>query len=55
MCFLCFKINHIAYQCPNKRVMILYNHGDIVSKIYSNDEKMPPLEDTGDRDVEYLF
>ncbi|KAK0598736.1 hypothetical protein LWI29_037429 [Acer saccharum] len=42
---------HIASQCPNKRVMILKDDGDIESKGESDEESMPPLEDASD--IEY--
>ncbi|KAH9744190.1 Endonuclease [Citrus sinensis] len=44
---------HIASQCPNKRVMILRDDGDVETKSESDDDPMPPLEDANDG-VEYL-
>ncbi|KAH9680244.1 hypothetical protein KPL71_026482 [Citrus sinensis] len=43
---------HIASQCPNKRVMILRDDGDVETESESDDEPMPPLEDANDG-VEY--
>ncbi|KAH9687341.1 hypothetical protein KPL70_014729 [Citrus sinensis] len=43
---------HIASQCPNKKVMILRDDGDVETKSESNDNPMPPLEDANDG-VEY--
>ncbi|XP_052185202.1 uncharacterized protein LOC127796838 [Diospyros lotus] len=48
-CFKCLGIGYIASQCPNKRVMILKDDGDIetedeIDNKYDN-ESMPPLED----------
>ena len=41
----------IASQCPNKRVMILKDDGEIEIEHESNDDSIPPLEDASD--VEY--
>ncbi|KAH9669187.1 hypothetical protein KPL70_021684 [Citrus sinensis] len=43
---------HIASQCPNKRVMILRDNGDVEIESESDDDPMPPLEDANDG-VEY--
>ncbi|KAH9668396.1 hypothetical protein KPL70_021399 [Citrus sinensis] len=43
---------HIASQCPNKRVMILRDDGDVETESESDDDPMPPLEDANDG-VEY--
>jgi hypothetical protein len=34
--------------------MILYDHKEIESEIETNDEKIPPLEDVSDNDIEFL-
>lgn len=40
-CFQCLETSHIASQCPNKRVMILKNDGEIETKGEFDDESMP--------------
>ncbi|XP_024948462.2 uncharacterized protein LOC112495863 [Citrus sinensis] len=52
-CFKCLGTSHIASQCPNKRVMILRDDGDVETESESDDDPMPPLEDANDG-VEYL-
>ena len=47
-CFKCLGAGHIASLCPNKRVMVLRDDGDIESEDESDDESMPPLEDASD-------
>ncbi|KAH9792720.1 hypothetical protein KPL71_004248 [Citrus sinensis] len=47
-----FLHGHIASQCPNKRVMILRDDGDVETESESDDDPMPPLEDANDG-VEY--
>ncbi|KAK9177819.1 hypothetical protein WN943_027008 [Citrus x changshan-huyou] len=51
-CFKCLGTGHIASQCPNKRVMILRDDGDVETESKSDDDPMPPLEDANDG-VEY--
>ncbi|KAH9698004.1 hypothetical protein KPL71_023835 [Citrus sinensis] len=51
-CFKCLGTSHIASQCPNKRVMILRDDGDVETESESDDDPMPPLEDANDG-VEY--
>ena len=44
----CFKgqgKGHIARQCPNKRVMVLRDNGEIESNDKVDTKSMPPLED----------
>ena len=52
-CFKCLGTGHIASQCPNKRTMIACASGEVETESESDDDKMPPLEDTCDDDVEY--
>ncbi|KAH9769547.1 hypothetical protein KPL71_012041 [Citrus sinensis] len=51
-CFKYLGTCHIASQCPNKRVMILRDDGDVETESKSDDDPMPPLEDANDG-VEY--
>ncbi|KAH9769149.1 Endonuclease [Citrus sinensis] len=51
-CFKCLRTSHIASQCPNKRVMILRDDGDVKTESELDDDPMPPLEDANDS-VEY--
>ncbi|KAH9686162.1 Endonuclease [Citrus sinensis] len=51
-CFKCLGIGHIASQCPNKRIMILRDDGDVETESELDDDPMPPLEDANDG-VEY--
>ncbi|RDX88549.1 hypothetical protein CR513_29844, partial [Mucuna pruriens] len=46
-CFRCQGVEHIASQCPNKRVMIMMDNGEVECES-SSDDKMPPLEDSSD-------
>ena len=50
-CFKCQGRGHIASQCPNKRVMVLRDNGEIETEHEDDNESMPPLEDVDD--VEY--
>ncbi|RDX94971.1 hypothetical protein CR513_22565, partial [Mucuna pruriens] len=43
-CLRCQGVGHIVSQCPNKRVVIMLDNGEIESESSSDDE-MPPLED----------
>jgi len=52
-CFYCLEIGHIAFQCSNKRVMILRDNWEVEAKSDIDDKKMPPLEDDNDDEVEY--
>ncbi|KAJ4705050.1 Zf-CCHC domain-containing protein [Melia azedarach] len=50
-CFRCHGFGHIASQCPNKRVMIVLENGEIESASSSEDE-MSPLADYSDIEIE---
>ncbi|KAL5554487.1 hypothetical protein UlMin_041888 [Ulmus minor] len=47
-CFKCLGVGHIASQCPNKRVMIMREDGDVETESESKEDSMPPLEDVSD-------
>ena len=47
-----FGTGHIAPQCPNKRVMILRDDGDVETESDLDDDPMPLFEDANDG-VEY--
>ena len=48
-CFKCLGVGHIASQCPNKRVMILRENGEVESDSEGEiEDDMPPLEDVSD-------
>ena len=53
-CFKCLGNGHIASQCPNRRVMMMREDGDIESDDEHDDDNdsMPSLEDRSD--IEYL-
>jgi hypothetical protein len=34
--------------------MIIYDHKEIESEIKTNDDKIPPLEDVSDNNIEFL-
>ena len=50
MCFKCQGRGHIASQCPNKRVMVMRNSGEIETDNESDCDSMPSLEDVGDEE-----
>ena len=46
-CFRCQGHEHYASECPNKRIMMIRDNGDVESESDSSDcEGMPPLEDS---------
>ena len=44
-CFKCQGRGHIARQCPNKRVMVMRDDGEIETNNASYCDSMPSLED----------
>ncbi|XP_062083589.1 uncharacterized protein LOC133789956, partial [Humulus lupulus] len=49
-CFKCQGRGHIASQCPNKRVMVIRESGEIDSEDEDDLADMPPLEDASDNE-----
>jgi hypothetical protein len=44
-CFRCQGYGHYALECPNKRIMMIRDKGDMESESDTSDcEGMPPLE-----------
>ena len=50
LCFKCQGRGHIASQCPNKRVMVMRDNGEIETDNESDCDSMPSLEDAGDEE-----
>ena len=50
MCFKCQGKGHIANQCPNKRVMVMRDNGEIETDNESDCDYMPSLEDADDEE-----
>ena len=50
MCFKCQGKGHIASQCPNKRVMVMRDNGEIETDNESDCDSMPSLEDADDEE-----
>ena len=50
MCFKCQGRGHIASQCPNKRVMVMWDNGEIETDNESDCDSMPSLEDADDEE-----
>ena len=54
-CFKCLGLGHIASQCPNKRVMIMKDNGELETASENDSDDMPPLEDvSGDDGKAYV-
>ena len=53
-CFKCQGRGHRASQCPNKRVTIVRDNGEIECGSEDDIESMPPLEECSDFEVEEL-
>ena len=43
-------MGHIVSQCPTKKVMILWDNGEIESDDEDDTKSMPPLEDVDDEE-----
>jgi hypothetical protein len=53
-CFKCLGKGHIASQCPNRRVMLTRDNGEVESgSEKSESEEMPPLVDCSDEEIAY--
>ncbi|KAL3574710.1 hypothetical protein D5086_022811 [Populus alba] len=53
-CLKCLGKGHIASQCPNGRVMLTRDNGEVESKSdKSESEEMPPLVDCSDEEIAY--
>ena len=50
MRFKCQGRGHIASQCPNKRVMVMRDNGEIETDNESDCDSMPSLEDADDEE-----
>uniref|UniRef100_A0A2N9H8I9 CCHC-type domain-containing protein n=1 Tax=Fagus sylvatica TaxID=28930 RepID=A0A2N9H8I9_FAGSY len=54
-CFKCLGSGHIASQCPNRRVMIMRDNGEVMTESKESSDGMPELVDASDDDgVVYL-
>ena len=51
-CFKCQGMGYIASECVNKRVMVLWDNGKIVTEDETEENEIPPLEDV--EDEEYI-
>ena len=53
-CFKCLGKGHIASQCPNRRVRLTRDNGEVESESdKSESEEMPPLVDCSDEEIAY--
>jgi hypothetical protein len=49
-CFKCLGSGHIASQCPNKRVMVMQDNGEVMTDSEDGSDEMPELVDASDDD-----
>uniref|UniRef100_A0A2N9J4Z6 CCHC-type domain-containing protein n=1 Tax=Fagus sylvatica TaxID=28930 RepID=A0A2N9J4Z6_FAGSY len=49
-CFKCLGSRHIASQCPNRRVMIMRDNGEVMTESEDDSDGMPELVDASDDD-----
>ena len=49
-CFKCQGRGHVVSQCPNKRVIVLRDDGEIEFEDKDDTESMPPLDDLDDEE-----
>ena len=49
-CFKCQGKGHIVSQCPNKKVMVILDNGEIKTDNESDCDSMPSLEDVDDEE-----
>jgi hypothetical protein len=49
-CFKCLGSGHIASQCPNRRVMIMRDNGEVMTASEDDSDEMPELVDASDDD-----
>jgi hypothetical protein len=49
-CFKCLGSRHIASQCPNRRVMITHDNGEVMIESEDDSDGMPELVDASDDD-----
>uniref|UniRef100_A0A2N9EKJ2 CCHC-type domain-containing protein n=1 Tax=Fagus sylvatica TaxID=28930 RepID=A0A2N9EKJ2_FAGSY len=53
-CFKCLGSGHIASQCPNRRVMIMRDNGEVMTESEDDSDGMPELVDASDDDGVWL-
>uniref|UniRef100_A0A2N9I342 CCHC-type domain-containing protein n=1 Tax=Fagus sylvatica TaxID=28930 RepID=A0A2N9I342_FAGSY len=49
-CFKCLGSGHITSQCPNRRVMIMRDNGEVMTESEDDSDGMPKLVDASDDD-----